>query len=96
MTYREKVIKGLEYHLKELSVGKTCYECPYFGDNPCEIELIANALELLKDQEPTRVSQQWDDTHGASYCECGSSWISINGSRINYCPSCGKAVKWDD
>lgn len=48
MTDREKVIKGLEYHLKELSIGKTCYECPYFGDNPCEIQLIANALELLK------------------------------------------------
>lgn len=51
MTDREKVIKGLEYHLKELSIGKTCYECPYFGDNPCEIQLIANALELLKAQE---------------------------------------------
>jgi len=48
---REKVVKGLEYHLKELSIGKTCYECPYFGDNPCEIQLIANALELLKEQE---------------------------------------------
>lgn len=52
MIDREKVIKGLEYHIKELSVGKTCYECPYFGDNPCEIQLIANTLELLKEQEP--------------------------------------------
>lgn len=52
MTEREKVIKGLEYHLKELTVGKTCYECPYFGDNPCEIQLIANAITLLKEQEP--------------------------------------------
>lgn len=52
MTEREKVIKGLEYHLKELTVGKTCYECPYFGDNPCEIQLIANAIALLKEQDP--------------------------------------------
>lgn len=51
MTDRGKTIKGLEYHLKELSVGKTCYECPYFGDNPCEIQLIANTLELLKEQK---------------------------------------------
>lgn len=52
MIEREKVIKGLEYHLKELTVGKTCYECPYCGDNPCEIQLIANAIALLKEQEP--------------------------------------------
>ena len=51
MTDREKVIKGLEYHLKELTVGKTCFECPYWGDNPCEINLIANAIALLKDSE---------------------------------------------
>ena len=51
MTDKEKVIKGLEYHLKELTVGKSCYECPYLGDNPCEIQLIANALALLKEQE---------------------------------------------
>lgn len=52
MIEREKVIKGLEYHLKELTVGKTCYGCPYCGDNPCEIQLIANAIALLKEQEP--------------------------------------------
>ena len=51
MTDREKIIKGLEIHLKELNVGKTCFECPYRGDNPCEIMLIANALELLKEHE---------------------------------------------
>ena len=48
MIDREKVIKGLEYHLKELSVGKTCFECPYLGDNPCEIQLIADAIILLR------------------------------------------------
>ena len=48
---REKVIKGLEYHLKELSVGKTCFECPYCGNNPCEIHLIADAITMLKEQE---------------------------------------------
>ena len=51
MPDREKVIKGLEYHLKELSVGKTCFECPYCGNNPCEIHLITDALALLKEQE---------------------------------------------
>ena len=51
MADREKVIKGLEYHLKELSVGKTCFECPYCGNNPCEIHLITDAIAMLKEQE---------------------------------------------
>lgn len=55
MNIFEKVSKGLEYHLKELTVGKTCYECPYYGDNPCEIQLIANTIALLKEQEPRDV-----------------------------------------
>ena len=68
MADREKVIKGLEYHLKELSVGKTCYECPYFGDNPCEIQLIANALELLKAQEPRVMTLEDVKAFGWDYC----------------------------
>lgn len=52
MIEREKVIKGLEYHLKELSAGKTCFECPYLGDSPCEIHLITDTIALLKEQEP--------------------------------------------
>ena len=54
MADREKVIKGLEYHLKELSVGKTCFECPYCGNNPCEIHLITDAIALLKEQETSK------------------------------------------
>lgn len=51
MVDREKVIKGLEYHMQELGVGKTCFGCSYFGDNPCEILLIEDVLELLEDDE---------------------------------------------
>ena len=78
MTEREKVIKGLEYHLKELTVGKTCYECPYLGDNPCEIQLIANAIALLKDAEP----REW------IYCEDDSGQ---DGYR---CSGCGFFEPW--
>ena len=48
---REKIVKGLEYHLKELSIGKTCFECNYCGNTPCEIHLIADALTLLNEQK---------------------------------------------
>ena len=61
MIDRDKVVKGLEYHLKELTVGKTCYECPYWGDNPCEIQLIANAIALLKKQEPRMLTHEEAD-----------------------------------
>ena len=60
MASMENVIRGLEYHLKELSVGKTCFECPYWGNNPCEIHLISEALELLKEQDKT-IEQVEDD-----------------------------------
>lgn len=72
---REKVIKGLEYHLKELTVGKTCYECPYWGDNPCEIQLIANALALLKEQDKQIAQLEYDLAIAESslrYYTCGN------------------------
>lgn len=51
MDEQEKVIKGLEYHLSEITIGKKCFQCPYYGDNPCEQILIASAIELIKDQK---------------------------------------------
>lgn len=52
MTDREKVIKGIEHHMK----GE-CRDCPYCkGWHACEAVsengLFANALTLLKAQEP--------------------------------------------
>lgn len=95
MADREKVMKGLEYHLKELSIGKTCYECPYFGDNPCEIQLIANALELLKEQEPVKPEPYLVGQPGYKFYRCPvckMAWYY----KGNYCLNCGRAVKWDD
>lgn len=52
MIDKEKVIKGLEVHLELLRNEKTCLGCPYINDdNPCVIQLIENALALLKGQE---------------------------------------------
>lgn len=101
MIEREKVIKGLEYHLKELTVGKTCYECPYCGDNPCEIQLIANAIALLKEQEPRvltleqepiKVERRMEETEWNVCGNCGSHVIH----KWAYCPYCGKRLKWDE
>lgn len=104
MLDREKVIKGLEYHMEELGVGKTCFECPYFGDNPCEILLIEDVLELLKEQEPIKPTVSVD-TWICS--KCGHTLESqeliddkenpqvLIHEQYQYCPNCGKAVKWE-
>ena len=91
MANLEKVIKGLEYHLKELSVGKTCYECPYFGDNPCEIQLIANALELLEPIEP--IEERLNEAD--SIYRCGNCKTHFYYRQQKYCAICGRMAKWD-
>lgn len=93
MVDREKVIKGLEHHLKELSVGKTCFECPYCGDSPCEICLITDALALLKEQDqstrPIYNGRYWE-------CEqCGEKYKDILAVKeYKHCPGCGRRIEW--
>ena len=90
MPDREKVIKGLECHVNLFK----CHDCPYVDAiHPgwgCHLEeLIADALALLKEQEPVRpirLENWWK-------CPSCSGNIVAN---MNYCPRCGKAVKWDD
>lgn len=51
MADREKVIKGLEC----CAYKKNCNECPYFkGNATCMDDKDKDALELLKEQEPTK------------------------------------------
>lgn len=104
MADREKVIKALTecIFLHENPDDEAgCLECPYRPDEkgtcPTMIPFLKDVLELLKEQEPVRVSQHWDDTYGdyANVCECGNHWISIDGSLVNYCPGCGMAVRLD-
>ena len=103
MIDRENVIKGLEYHLKELSVGKTCFECPYCGDNPCEIQLVADALALLKEQEAEAKWIYGEDKTGVDgwYCsECNffEPWFYEFTEDIDFirfyghCPKCGRRM----
>ncbi len=84
---REKVIVGLEYLI-------TAYA--FHGeDDKC----LGEAVELLKEQEavkPDKPEEVW-------LCgNCGEivgwdDWvISTDDVRHNYCPKCGRKVKWDD
>lgn len=92
MADREKVIKGLECCLAN---GHN--NCPYKSTDEgidkvtsCTTYLMKDALALLKAQEP--VEMKW--RNGYAYCgQCGYKlhWIvDLN----NFCPNCGRAVKW--
>lgn len=92
---REKVIKGLEV-CKRYETFR-CENCPY--DSVCRgyaSELMADALTLLKAQEPVKPKKNYVQITGLKTwdwacpeCNC------ILVYRANYCSCCGRAVKWE-
>ena len=88
MDKREKVIKGIRCCAIE-GVGD-CVNCPYddMGFN-CDIEMMNDALELLKAQEPVEPIER----NGFYYC--GKCRYAFTVHRQKYCSDCGQAVKWD-
>ena len=62
---------------------------------------MENALSILKSRVPMELKAKRFEFHYASYDEyenrvycpiCGIRLIQ----RVNYCPNCGQAVKWND
>lgn len=98
MLYRERVIESLESHVNE-----SCAKCKYRESDAqfCLKELLKDAIELLKEQEAVKPSVDVD----TYVCpNCGHR-LEVQGKlgdnvifdeRYNFCPACGKAVKWDD
>lgn len=96
MPDREKVIKalaccvfpvskGFPYQSHIADEGCEVDECPYRDD--CD-QMLLDAMELLKEQDPVkpiRLENWWK-------CSSCSGNIVAN---MNYCPRCGKAVKWE-
>lgn len=84
-------------------VPDACKDCSkYGGDNVirCMEELLTDALSLLKAQEPEKPIykqivneyEKYTEYINRSFCaKCGAEFIH----RVNYCPRCGKAVKWE-
>lgn len=98
---REKVMKGLRCMstpYEDLD-DRDCENCKY--DNAsCFLDIPADALSLLKAQEPARpiIKQEMDDIcsciDNVAYCrKCGAR---IGRLKQNYCSNCGQAVKWDE
>lgn len=104
MTNKEKVIKGLE--CCAAMSGDECRECPY--EHECKDtdlpygmpRLAADALALLKEQEPKpMIEVEDDDIYAWSpedvnyYCPECEKKLSYN---YNFCPYCGQAVRRND
>lgn len=96
----EKVMKGLEELCEYLfHEYKVCYK----GDEEDTYNrfLVANnALELLKVQEPVKPVVDVD-TWKCGNCGHTLEHQELLGDNVlfheqyNYCPNCGKPVKWD-
>jgi endogenous inhibitor of DNA gyrase (YacG/DUF329 family) len=86
----EKVIKGIGICLQRFHCGE---DCPYYNAG-CIEQLRADALSLLKEQEPMEVRL----TTSTIRCpKCGKQ-ITSRGAihrEIKFCWKCGQAVKWE-
>ena len=104
MDKREKVIKGLECRLDiNGSKYKHCLTCDYRHDIDhcqwaCQTDgILEDALALLKAHEPVLDIDTW---------KCGNCGHALEHQQLlgdnvllheqyDYCPMCGKAVKWE-
>lgn len=100
MTDRENVIAAYECSNEKLP-DKRCEKCPFgyeyldqTGDNyfvGCNTErMMVDAIDLLKAQE------QVEPVYELGITRCGQCNHEIDKyGGDNYCPKCGKAVKWE-
>jgi hypothetical protein len=110
MTERNKVIEALEACvLKDPDDSRDCKHCPRcnygaFITNSCINGVMADALTLLKAQEPVTPMQDADDKEDDTF-RCGTCMAIVGETflgppgecevRHNYYPECGRAVKWE-
>lgn len=108
MIDREKVIGGLAACTGEPHdcAGHTC---PYFDfddsevDYGCRVQMELDALALLKEQEAVKpVEREYKIVCGMCHeklveidGDCEVLW-SDNFAYPNYCPNCGRPVKWNE
>ena len=93
---REKLIRGLEC-CAEMNCGA---DCPYLTAGGCRVKVLEDAISLLREQEPVKPIFDEEDVSGRCGA-CGHALMhqSMVGDVLvdewfQYCPRCGKKVKW--
>lgn len=100
MADREKVIRGLERHLKyetNTESGAICDECPYHEENDlgaCYLQIFKDTLELLKEQEPVIPKEERLNDVDSIY-RCGNCGTHFYYRQQKYCAICGREAKWN-
>lgn len=95
MVDRQKIIKGLECCKEACAIGG----CPYWNgsiiDGSCMLKLHADAISMLKEQEPEEPIRMHHTEHKQTdnyRCrKCGNDLYFEQ----RFCEACGCEVKWD-
>ena len=106
MTDLKKVIRGLECCTAMIKRCCPCpTECPYYEKCMAEIshlffDVMHDALELLKAQEPVKAVADGEDSYMCNNCGTVIGWVEwesggIEEVKYKFCPECGRAVKWE-
>ena len=84
----EKVLKALD-----CEEYKKCVECPYKKFHKCDVLLIRDVRELLKERVKTKVvfGRTKD---GEFVTECGNCGTHLDKAYSN-CPKCKKELDWN-
>lgn len=99
MIDREKVLRALE-HCDICSDRPNCPGCDYLREPDCVEHLKRDIIALLKAQEPVKPVVDID-TWKCGNCGHALEHQQLLGDNVllheqyNYCPECGRAVKWE-
>lgn len=90
---KEKVIKGLQIERECVSrnCDRDCGKCDLVQDRDWLLSVYDDALALLKEQEPVKPKYTPKSLYSWECGVCTEPFDRI----ANYCPKCGKAVKWE-
>lgn len=79
---------------------RRCENCNLVQDDGELHEMYTDVIALLKAQEPVEPYGMYSEHMGTKWLACGACdfpmvKITPNAIYPNYCPECGRAVKWE-
>lgn len=96
MINKEVIIFQIENMLSNINKENLLLNGGYIGNGAAFLELMANVLALLKEQEAVKPLSKV--RHGANaqiQHFCGNCRSMLHG-KPKFCSECGRSVKWND